>query len=414
MRIRRSLACVIAIVLICLPTRARAGLIEQAQQLLRAVSQTRDRDRRFTLADQAQALCEQAAREKPRDPTPHIMLAQALSVADLQHPEACRPNACQRAIDELYEARKLDRSGADAERIASELGLLLSRIGSYKEALVEYDRSLKLIDPVRRSNLFEDLGRSVLLGNSAETLMALGYLDRAIDRYRQAEAVSIAGDIEWELAEWGLGVALDRDEQIEKSHQAIQRALDFDPTMAHLADDSVFFEPTGDKRYYEALGHEIAGDRELAVAAWRAFIAESPASPYVRRARAHLAELKRNGGGPSVDPTRVHVLVGDVVDLRGVRTASELRDVIQLHEEELRLCYARTLRVDPSSRGEMQLQMLIDPSGVLAARAHVLMSTVDESSLGHCVELTASAWRFPLSDNMEAEEVILTLLFGGK
>ncbi len=414
MRIRRSLACIIAIVLICLPTRARAGLIEQAQQLLRAVSQTRDRDRRFTLADQAQALCEQAAREKPRDPTPHIMLAQALSVADLQHPEACRPNACQRAIDELYEARKLDRSGADAERIASELGLLLSRIGSYKEALVEYDRSLKLIDPVRRSNLFEDLGRSVLLGNSAETLMALGYLDRAIDRYRQAEAVSIAGDIEWELAEWGLGVALDRDEQIEKSHQAIQRALDFDPTMAHLADDSVFFEPTGDKRYYEALGHEIAGDRELAVAAWRAFIAESPASPYVRRARAHLAELKRNGGGPSVDPARVHVLVGDVVDLRGVRTASELRDVIQLHEEELRLCYARTLRVDPSSRGEMQLQMLIDPSGVLAARAHVLMSTVDESSLGHCVELTASAWRFPLSDNMEAEEVILTLLFGGK
>ncbi|HEX4354566.1 MAG TPA: AgmX/PglI C-terminal domain-containing protein [Polyangiales bacterium] len=398
-----------------MPTRARAGLIEQAQQLLRSVSQTRDRDRRFALADQAQALCEQAAKEKPRDPTPHIMLAQALSVADLQHPEACRPNACQRAIDELREARKLDRSGADAERIASELGLLLSRIGSYKEALVEYDRSLKLIDPVRRSNLFEDLGRSVLLGNSAETLMALGYLDRAIERYRQAETVSITGDIEWELAEWGLGVALDRDEQIEKSRQAIQRALDFDPTMSHLADDSVFFEPTGDKRYYEALGHEIAGDRELAVAAWRAFIAESPASPYVRRARAHLAELKHGGsGGPSVDPARVHVLVGDVVDLRGVRTASELRDVIQLHEDELRLCYARTLRVDPSARGEMQLQMLIDPSGMLAARAHVLMSTVDESSLGHCIELTASAWRFALSDNMEAEEVILTLLFGGK
>lgn len=415
MRIRRSLACVIALVLICMPTRARAGLIEQAQQLLRSVSQTRDRDRRFALADQAQALCEQAAKEKPRDPTPHIMLAQALSVADLQHPEACRPNACQRAIDELREARKLDRSGADAERIASELGLLLSRIGSYKEALVEYDRSLKLIDPVRRSNLFEDLGRSVLLGNSAETLMALGYLDRAIERYRQAEAASITGDIEWELAEWGLGVALDRDEQIEKSRQAIQRALDFDPTMAHLADDSVFFEPTGDKRYYEALGHEIAGDRELALAAWRAFITESPASPYVRRARAHLAELKRSGGGgPSVDPARVHVLVGDVVDLRGVRTASELRDVIQLHEDELRLCYARTLRVDPSARGEMQLQMLIDPSGMLAARAHVLMSTVDESSLGHCIELTASAWRFALSDNMEAEEVILTLLFGGK
>jgi tetratricopeptide (TPR) repeat protein len=413
-RIRRSLACVIAIVLLLAPTRARAGLIEQAQQLLRAVSQTRDRDRRFTLADQAQALCEQAAREKPHDPTPHIMLAQALSVADPQHPEACRPSACQRAINELKEARKLDRNGIEAERIASELGLLLSRIGSYEDALVEYDKSLKLIDPVRRPSLFEDLGRAVLLGNSAETLMALGHLDRAIERYRQSEAVATTGDIEWELAEWGLGVALDRDEQIEKSHQAIQRALDFDPTMAHLADDSVFFEPAGDKRYYEALGHEIAGDRDLALAAWRAFITESPTSPYVRRAHAHVVALKRVTGGASVDPAHARVLVGDIVDLRGARTAAELRDVVQLHEDELRLCYARALRGEPSTRGELQLQMVIDPSGALTARAHVLMSTVSESSLGHCVELTASTWRFPLSDIMEPEEVILTLLFGGK
>jgi tetratricopeptide (TPR) repeat protein len=335
-------------------------------------------------------------------------------VADVQHPEACRPRACERAIAELKEARRLDTSGAEAERIASELGLVLSRVGSYEEALAEYDRALKLVDAERRPSVFEDAGRSVLYGNSAETLMALGRIDPAIERYRQAEATATAGDIEWELAEWGLGVALDRDEQIEKSRQAVQRALDVDPTMSHLADDSVFFEPTGDKRYYEALGHEVAGDRELALAAWRGFVAESPNSPYVRRARAHIAELKRAPVGTSIDPSRVRVAVGDIVDLRGVRTGSELRDVVQQHEDEVRLCYARALRDEPNTHGEIRLQIVIDPSGWLTSRAHVLLSTVSEGALGHCIELTASNWRFPVSDVVEAEEVIVTLLFGGK
>jgi tetratricopeptide (TPR) repeat protein len=413
-QVRRSIAVFAWVLLLVEPRPVHAGLLEQAEQLLHTVSQTRDRDRRFALADQAQALCEQAARERPRDPTPHIMLARALTVADVQHPEACRPRACERAVAELKEARKLDASGVEAERVASELGLVLSRVGSYEEALAEYDRALKLIDPERRPSVFEDLGRSVLYGNSAETLMALGHVDRAIQRYRQAEATATAGDIEWELAEWGLGVALDRDDQLEKSRQAIQRALDVDPAMAHLADESVFFEPAGDKRYYEAIGHEVAGDRELALAAWRAFIAECPNSPYARRARAHIAELKRAPAVSSVDPARVKLVVGDIVDLRGVRSASELRDVAQQHEDEIRLCYARALRADAGTRGEMRLQMMIDPSGWLSTRARVLLSTVSDDALAHCIELTASNWRFPVSEVMETEEVIVTLMFGGK
>lgn len=413
-RMRRFVATVAWIVLLFVPVRVYAGAVEQAEQLLHTVSQTRDRDRRFALADQALALCEQAAREHPRDPGLRIMIARALTVADVQHPEACRPHACDRAIAELKEARRLDTTGTEAERIASELGLVLSRVGAYEEALAEYDRALKLVDAERRPSVFEDSGRSVLYGNSAETLMALGRIDRAIDRYRQAEASAPMNEIEWELAQWGLGVALDRDEQIEKSRQAIQRALDIDPAMSHLADESVFFEPAGDKRYYEALGHEVAGDRELALAAWRAFIADSPSSPYVRRAKAHIAELKRAPASTSVDPARVRIGVGDIVDLRGVRSGSELRDVVQQHEDELRLCYARALRSEPTTRGEMRLQMMIDPSGWLTTRARVLLSTVNESALQHCVELTASNWRFPLSDVVEAEEVIVTLLFGGK
>ena len=412
---RRSLLVLVLVAGVGASTAAHAGLVERAEQLYRTIPEQRDRDHRFAVADQAQALCEQAIRERPKDPAPHIVLARILTIADPAHPEICRPKSCERAVAELKEARRLDAGGAEAQRIAADLGLVLSRIGAYEEALVEYDRALELVDPERRPSAFDDYGRSVLNGNSAETLMALGRLPASIERYRKAEATAIQGDLEWELAEWGLGVALDRDEQIEKSHEAIQHALDVDPTMSHLTDESVFFEPAGDKRYYEALGHEVAGDRELALAAWRAFLAEAPSSPYAKRARVHLAELKRAPPLPSmVDPARVHVGVGEIVDTRGLRPAAALRDAIGVHQDELRLCYARVLRTEPQARGELRLQLVIDPTGFLSMRARVLLSTVASDRLGHCVELAATTWRFPLSDVAEQEEVVVTINFAGR
>ena len=415
MQLRRFIVRAFLLACICTPTSARAGLVERAEQLLRTIPQQRDREHRFAVADQAQSLCEQAIRERPRDPAPHIELARVLTTADLDHPEVCRPHSCERAIAELIEARRLDAAGAEGQHIASELGLVYSRVGAYEDALAEYDRALELVDPERHPNMFDGYTRGVLYGNSAETLMALGRLDAAIERYRQAEANSVQGEIEWELAEWGLGVALDRDEQIEKSRQAIQRALEIDPTMAHLADESVFFEPAGDKRYYEALGHEVAGDRELALAAWRAFLAEAPSSQYARRARAHLAELKRSPPGSSMtDPARVRVAVGEIMDLRGLRSAASLRDVVAQHQDELRLCYARVLRTEPRARGELRLQLVIEPNGWLYTRARVLLSTVVSDKLGHCVELAATTWRFAVSDVPEQEEIVVTLSFAGR
>ena len=171
--------------------------------------------------------------------------------------------------------------------------------------------------------------------------------------------------------------------------------------MAHLADESVFFEPAGDKRYYEALGHEVAGDRELALAAWRAFLAEAPSSQYARRARAHLAELKRSAA-VAVDGrsgARASVSIGEIMDLRGLRSAPSLREVVAQHQDELRLCYARVLRTEPAARGELRLQLVIEPIGLaLHARPRAAFDGTSERQArplrrarGHDLALSRSA-----------------------
>jgi hypothetical protein len=44
----------------------------------------------------------------------------------------------------------------------------------------------------------------------------------------------------------------------------------------------------------------------------------------------------------------------------------------------------------------------------------VLLSTVVSDKLGHCVELAATTWRFPVSDVPEQEEIVVTLSFAGR
>jgi tetratricopeptide (TPR) repeat protein len=396
--------------------RAEPTPVARAEMLLQRVEVERDAARRFALADEAQALCEKAIAESPKDPGPHEVLARALTTVDPDHPEACRPGACERAVAELKRARQLDGGGVDAERIASELGIILSRVGAFAEALTEYDRALRLVESERRPSSFEETaGRAVLYGNSAETLMALGRLDEAVERYRQSEAAASPGDLEWQLAEWGLGVALDRDEQVEKARAAIERALDYDPTMARLSGEGVFFEPAGDKHYYEALGHEVAGDREQALAGWRAFVAAQPASRWARRARAHLEALRR--GAPSTAPAAIDlaqapVRVGEPMALRPVRSPAQLTATLHQHEDDVRLCYARALRQGPRERGELRLGLEVQPSGYLGTRARVLTTTLTSQALVRCIELAASAWRFPSVESHEVETVIVPLELG--
>src|SRR4051794_28666323 len=143
------------------PARAEPSSVSQAETVLHRLAGERDALSRFQIADEAQALCEKAIAENPKSARPHLILAQALTVADLVHPEACRPGRCERAVEELKKARVLDGNGIEAEHIASELGIVLSRVGNFADALVEYDRALRLVESERRPNLLEDSSKAV-------------------------------------------------------------------------------------------------------------------------------------------------------------------------------------------------------------------------------------------------------------
>jgi tetratricopeptide (TPR) repeat protein len=377
----------------------------RAEALLARLPLTSEASERFNLANEAEELCEKAIAARPKDPLPHLTLSRALTVADLAHPEACRPGRCERAVDELKKARLLDANGVEAEHIASELGIVLSRLGRFDEALAEYDRALRLVDAERRPNSLDDDNKAVLYGNSAETLMALGRLDEAIERYRLAEAAANPGDTEWQLAEWGLGVALDRDEQVEKSRAAIQRALEASSSMAPLSEDGVFFEPAGDKLYYVALGNEVKGLTNDALRAWNEYLTTRPNLRWARRAKSHLAALQRSPkeAYPSID-----VRFGE--PSKSLRSADEIEKTLREHTTELRDCFfLHALRGKRRGPSETQVRLAVElapPGWPLRGQVRVVSAIpIDDIEFVKCIESAALYWRFKAVD-AESPEVL--------
>jgi tetratricopeptide (TPR) repeat protein len=386
--------------------------IDQIEQLLDEAQDEIEEGPRFDLADRALAGAEKLAAKRPTDPKPPLLAAQALSMGIPGHPERCRPGMCERAVERLQKARTLDRQGLHAEAISSELGIALSRLGRHEAALAEYERALTETALARRpERLVNAYGRSILMANSAESLMALGRLEPAITRYRESAALVPLGSLEWQLASWGLGVALDRDGQIERSREVIGRVLERDPTMAHLADSLVFFEPPGDKFYYKGLGHEIAGDSALALENFRQFLVELPSSRHAARTRAHIEQLSRLSRGSS-ELDRLFVEVGTPLTLQEARPPLRLRKAMRLHEDELRLCYLRGVRNRKSPpAGALRLEIEIAPWGSVM-QEKVVSSTLGMDDLDRCIELSAAAWNFPAAEGSGSEQVVVELAFG--
>ncbi|MFW6086677.1 MAG: tetratricopeptide repeat protein, partial [Myxococcota bacterium] len=262
----------------------------------------------------------------PRDPETLYLLAMARIL--WRDPDA---GGRLEAEDEetlalLEKLRHLDPE-YQAARVAFELGILYTRARDFEGAADEYDRCLNRIllttEGERRYRTPEDVLADRLFGpvpaptvhyNLGDVTMARGDLPRAIAQYRRAIEEGRRSGRQFRtvlLSHWGLAAALDRFGEhaaaLEHAREAVR--LDDEP-MAVLHLSSVFFEPSYDLHYYEALGHTALANRaaekrggeaedetrsalSAAAASWQQFLSEGgDQSAWADLARKHLDETR--------------------------------------------------------------------------------------------------------------------------
>ncbi len=382
------------------------GSLERLLEELAPLTAGMQRD---TLTKRGIALCTEAAQKLPGDPRPSLLLSQILSNTDPAHPEHCTPGYCERALIALQKAEHDDTRGIFAERIASERGIVDSRMGNFAAAVGDYDRALGYIESDRSPASLDDTwGQSVLWGNAAESEMALGHLSEAIRRYRRSLGTAEYGSLEWALGRWGLAVALDRDGQHAAASEGLKEALARDPTMEQLEDEGVFFEPAGDKLYYQALGYLVLGQEDDARSAWRRYLDVLPDARYAKAARAHLAALgaapahPHSIGAVQIDSPLLHD--ERIVGTPAFPTPVALGELQARATRSVQICWNRQLATHPSTAPPLTAIHLSVVFrfwwwGPVIPPIEVQGDDSLPGALQTCIERAAAHWRLPLGSD---------------
>lgn len=257
--------------------------------------------------DSALARLELAQQVAPDDP--QIRYAQARVLLDWEEPGPLWRCTAKRRDDEaiaVLRALRRDHPQFAQARVAFDLAVALTRSSRFAAAAEVYAEAIALVlDP-------EDA--AVMRSNLAEVTMLSGDVETAIAHYERALRDATFGR-DYLLPLWGLAVALDRlgehDAALEHARKAIAAE---GGRMAVLRSDGVFFEPSHEIYYYEALGHEALAARpdtdtarELSAAAGslRIFVAAAgddgafaiAAQASLRRVEQALAELRAKTRG---------------------------------------------------------------------------------------------------------------------
>jgi tetratricopeptide (TPR) repeat protein len=186
-----------------------------------------------------------------------------------------------------------------------ELAICSALLGQREKEIRAYTEALAL----------EPLGprRAMLLANRAESHMALGHLDDAIRGYQESLAsIHVFEMPRWGVTTlWGLGVALDRNGDLDSALEQIRMAREYDRFDVRINDDGWFYSPPHDEHWYKALGAWARAraasnsvDRTFeyghALEAWERYIYRAPANdPYVAlaKARHQACEKERERSG---------------------------------------------------------------------------------------------------------------------
>ena len=172
-----------------------------------------------------------------------------------------------------------------------------ARAGRYAEALASYDRHLRsgAAQPIAYTNSARDPDGARPAGRGG------GSLPRSDPSGGGQRRPGRQRDEGLALALYGLGVALDRDDQEAAAREAMARATALDPRLRLLdpeaAGGDVFFVPPGDLHYYRGLALRVLARREEAAEAFRRFVKEVPAVALWRRGpRPTCARWRRAAG----------------------------------------------------------------------------------------------------------------------
>jgi len=210
-----------------------------------------------------------------------------------------RPPQLEQAIAVLL---TVTRSRApDALRVAAwhDVAIGYAVLGKRDEEIAAYDASLAL----------EPMGpqRALILANRAESYMGQGKLEDAIRGYRESlrSLVPIEMFSFGVTTLWGLGVALDRDGDLEGGLASIALARAYDPDDKKLHGDGWFYSSPHDEAWYEALGAwSAARETDLgavrvvkygeAIGWWEQYVLRAPTSdPWLGLAKVRLDACKQ-------------------------------------------------------------------------------------------------------------------------
>jgi TonB family protein len=323
--------------------------------------------------EDALAAFQEAARASPRNADGPFWIGKTLYQLD----------RIEETIRAFKRVRQLKPDFADDYKVSFTLGIAYSKLNRFEEAVQEYDRAERVLATRGLGASDAGFGRALLHANAAESLMAIGHLDDAIQRYLDAIALYPSYKLAW----WGLAVAYDRDEQVSKAIDAVQKAIAGDSNMGALTQKDVFFVPGGDVHYYFALGHQVRGDAAAAKKAWEQFLAELPKSQWAFRARDHLAALgaskpsgvkdKRLAPTPS-GGTTVEAATGGVQD----QIAARYR--LQGYLYRMRQCYQKELKASSKLAGQLRLSFVVSKEGRVKD-VKVVQSTIKRPALATCI-----------------------------
>jgi len=167
----------------------------------------------------------------------------------------------------------------------------------------------KLQEPAKEVVCYEEYlrrdsstsGRALAFSNRAEAEMLLHQMQPAIIDYRAALALHPDAA----LTHWGLAVALDRTGDSPGAMVEAKAAVTYDPLDQQLSRTDVFFMPSYDLFFYQALGAmaraQLADDPptailwwETAVAKWMEYLATASSSDaWLTLAKAHQTSSER-------------------------------------------------------------------------------------------------------------------------